>query len=101
MENEKNKRKLTFNKANLVTWVKDEVDFGDEEEKDEESLFCLMALDDKINEVFDPNLSCSSDDDVDEIDDLSHKLYDSLVRAKNDLKLKITKNELLIKKIMT
>ena len=46
MENEKRKRKLTFKKANLPTWGNDEVDSGDEKEKDEEALLCLMIVDD-------------------------------------------------------
>ena len=48
-----------------------------------------------MNEVFDSNLSCSSDDD-DDIDDLYHELYDSLVRAKKDLKLKLVENDSLV-----
>ena len=66
------------------------------EENDEESLLCLMAFN-EVTKVFDSNLSCSSDDD--EIDDLYHGLYDSLVRAKKELKLKIAKNESLLEKI--
>ena len=59
-----------------------------------------MALDDEITEVFDSNLSCSSDDDNDDdIDDVYHELYDSLVRTKKELKLKIVENESLLKKI--
>ena len=43
-----------------------------------------MALD-EINEVYDSNLSYFSDDD--EIDDLYNELYDSLTKAKKELKL--------------
>ena len=57
-----------------------------------------MALDDEIIKVFDSNPCCSSEDD-DDIDDLYHELYDSLVRAKKELKLKIIKNESLVQKI--
>ena len=96
MENEKRKRKFTFKKANLATWGEDEVDSDDEEKKDEEALPCLMAFDDEITEVFNSNLSCFSDDDDDDVDDFYHKLYDSLVRAKKELKLKIVENESLV-----
>ena len=63
-----------------------------------------MALEDESNEVFDSNLSYSSDDDDDDdddddMDDLYHKLYDSLVRAKKELKLKILENEYLLGKV--
>ena len=64
----------------------DEVTSDEEEEKDKVALLCLKALNDEIIEVFDLNLSYSSDDDND-IDYLYHKLYDSLIRAKKDLKL--------------
>ena len=97
LENEKRKRKLTFKNANLVTWGEDEVDSDDKEEKDKEALLCLMAFDDEANEVFDSNLSCSSDDD-DDMDDLYHELYNSLVKAKRELKLKIVENESLLEK---
>ena len=98
LENEKRKRKLTFKKTNLATWGEDEVHSDGEEKKDEEALLCLIALDDEMTKAFDSNLSCSSDNDG-EIDDLYHELYDSLVKAKKDLKLKIVKNESLIEKI--
>ena len=74
MENKKRKKKLTFKKANLVTWDEDEVDSNEEEEKDEEALLCLRTLDNEIIEVFEPNFSCSSDDNND-TDDLYHELY--------------------------
>ena len=98
LEKGKRKRKLTFKKANLAS--DDEVDSRDdkEKEKDKEALLCLMALNDEINEVHDSSLSYSSDDDND-IDDLYHELYDSLVIAKKYLKLKVAKNELLIEKL--
>ena len=59
-----------------------------------------MVLNDEIIEVFVSNLSCSSDDDDDDddIDYLYHELYNSLVRAKKELKLKIVENESLIEK---
>ena len=44
-----------------------------------------MALDQDPSEVCDSNILISSDDE-DDIDDLYHELYDSLVRAKKDLK---------------
>ena len=75
--------KFTFKRANLVTWGEENVDFSDEEQNDKEALLYLMALDDDINEVYDSNLFCSSDDY--EINDLYNKLYDSLVKAKKDL----------------
>ena len=57
-----------------------------------------MAFDNDIDKVYDSNLSCFNDDD--DIDDLHHELYDSLVKARKDLKLKkITKNDVLFKKI--
>ena len=56
-----------------------------------------MALDNKINKVYDSNLSCSNDDD--EINYLYHELYDSLVKEKKDLKSKIAKNDMLHEKI--
>ena len=96
LENEKRKRKLTFKKANLVAWSEEEVDFNDEEENDEYTLLYLMIFYDKVNEVFDSKFSCSSNDD-DDINDLYHELYDSLVRAKKKLKIshcfKCLKNE--------
>ena len=57
-----------------------------------------MAFDDEANKVFDSNLSCSSDDD-DDMDDLYHELYNSLVKAKKELKLKIVEHESLLEKI--
>ena len=98
MENEKRKRKLTFKKANLTTWCEDKMDFSDEEEKDEKALLCLMAFDDEANEVLDFNLSCSSNDD-DDMDGLYLELYDSLVRGKKELKLKIIENESLLEMV--
>ena len=85
LENEKKKRNLTFKRANLATWGKEEVNFDNKEEKDEEAVFCLMALDQVSSEVFDSNLLTSSDDEND-IDDLYHEFYDSLVTVKKDLK---------------
>ena len=79
----------------IATWGEDEMDSSDGGEKDEEALLYLMAFDDK---VIDSNISCSSDDD-DEIDYLNHKLYDSLIKAKKDLKLIIGENESLLEKI--
>ena len=61
--------------------------FEDEEKKEEEAHLCLMAFDNEIDEVYDLNLSCSSD--YDEINDLYHELYDSLVKVKKYLKCKI------------
>ena len=85
------KKEVTFKKVNLATLGENEVNFSEEEGKDEEALFCLMAFDDEVTEVFDSNLSCFSDND-DDIDDLYHELYDSLVKAKNELKSKFVKN---------
>ena len=56
----------------------------------------LIAFD-EMTKVFDSNLSYSSDDD-DDIDDLYHELYDSLVRVKKELKLKTVENESLFEK---
>ena len=75
--------------TNLATQGEDEVDFNDEEEKDEEALLCLMAFDQDSTKVLDSNLFSFGDDDDDDIDDLYHELYDSLVRAKKELKSKI------------
>ena len=56
-----------------------------------------MALDNEIDEVYDSNLSYSSDDD--KIDNLYHELYHSIVKAKKDLKSKMAKNVILHEKI--
>ena len=56
-----------------------------------------MPPGDDIIELFDSNFSCFSDDD--DIDDLSHQLFDSLIKAKKDLKLKIVENMSLLEKI--
>ena len=88
---------MTFKKANLTTQGEDEVDFGGEEEEDEKALLCLMALNDEIITTFDSNFPCSSDDN--DIDYLYHKLYDSLVRFKKGIKMKMAKNESLTQKI--
>ena len=56
-----------------------------------------MVFDNEINEVFDSKLSCFSD--YNDIDDLYHELYDSLVKAKKYLKNKLVKNTLLHKKL--
>ena len=98
LENEKRNRKFTFKKSNLPTWGEDELDSNDEKEKDEKALLYLMAFDDEVIDVFDSNLFYSNDDD-DEIGDLYHKLYQSLVKAKKDSKLKISKNDSLVEKI--
>ena len=82
---------------NLATWGEEDVDFSDEEEKHEEDLFCLMTLDCEFDEIYDLNLSCSSGDD--DIDNLYHELYNSLVKTKKDLKSKIVENELVVDKI--
>ena len=55
-----------------------------------------MALNNDIDEVYDLNLSYSNDDDI---EDLYHKSYNSLVKAKKDLKSKIAKNDVLFEKI--
>ena len=73
-----------FNKANLATQGKEDIDFRDDEEKEEESHPYLMALNDEIGEIYDSNLSYSSD--YDEIDDLYNELNDSLVKANKDFK---------------
>ena len=96
LDNRKRKKQLNFKKANLVTQGEDEVDFDDEEEKDKEPLLCPIALDDEITKVFNMNLSYFSDDDG--IDDLYHELYESLIRAKKDSKMKTIENESLLKK---
>ena len=44
------------------------------------------------------NLSSSSDDE-DDIDDLYHELYDSLARAKKELKSKIVEIDSLVQKV--
>ena len=49
-----------------------------------------MAFDDYKNEIYDSNLSCSSEDD--EIDFLNNELYKSPVKEKKDLKSKLAKN---------
>ena len=54
-----------------------------------------MTLDNDIDEVFDPNLSYSNDDD----DIHYHELYDLLVNEKKDLKIKIVQNDILLEKI--
>ena len=97
VENEKRKRKLTFKKANLVTWGEEDIDPDEEEEKDEEALLYPMAFNDDIDKV-ESNLSCSSNDD-DEVDDLYHELYDALVRVKKELKTKHAEIDLLNEKI--
>ena len=97
MENEKRKRKITLNKPYLATLGEDIMDSNNEEEKDEKALFCLIAFDDKVTKVFDLNIFFSSEYD-DEIDNLYHKLYDSLVKDKKYLKFKIAKNESLVEK---
>ena len=56
-----------------------------------------MALDNEINEVYDSNLSCSSDND--EIDYLYHKLYNLVIKAKKDLKSILIENPMLHEKI--
>ena len=58
-----------------------------------------MALDNDLDEIFDSNLSYSSDDDDDDIDYLYHELHDSLVKAKKELKLKIVENKSFLEKI--
>ena len=77
-------RKLTFKKANLATWGKEEVDSDDKEEKDEEALLYLMTFNDEVNKVLDLILSCSNNDS-DDINDLYHELYDLLVSTKKEL----------------
>ena len=57
-----------------------------------------MALDLESNEVFDSNFSCFSDND-DDMDDLYHELYDSLVKVNKEFKLKIVENKSLLEKI--
>ena len=44
-------------------------------------------------------MGSDSEDGDDDLDDLYHELYDSLVRAKKELKLKIVENESLLQKI--
>ena len=92
------KRKLTFKRSNLATWGEDEVNSSNEEEKDEEALLCLMILDQDPSDLFDFNFSTSSNDE-DDIDDLYHELYDSLVRAKKKLKSKIVEINSLVQKV--
>ena len=87
---------MTFKEAKLATWGEEDIDSNDQEEKDEEVPLHLMALDNDINEVYESNLSCSNDDDIDYF---YHELYDSLVKAKRDLKSKIAKNDVLFEKI--
>ena len=45
------------------------MDSSEEEDKDEEALLWLMALNNDIDKIFDLNLSCTSDGD-DDIDDI-------------------------------
>ena len=56
-----------------------------------------MVFDNEIDEVYNSNLSCSNDED--EMDDLYNQLYDSLVKAKKDLKNKIAEDALLHEKV--
>ena len=96
LKNARKKRKLTFKKVNLATYGKEDIDFGNNEEKEKEALLCLIALDDDKNEVYDSNLSYSSKDD--EIENLYNELYDSFIKENKDLKSKIA-NQLLLDKI--
>ena len=57
-----------------------------------------MAFDQDSTKILDSNLSSSSDGE-DDIDDLYHELYDSLVRAKKELKSKIIEIESLVQKV--
>ena len=57
-----------------------------------------MALDNQIDKEFNSNLLYSNDDD-DDMDDLYNELYDSLIRAKKELKLKFVENESFLEKI--
>ena len=56
-----------------------------------------MTLDNEIYEIYDSNLLCSSDDN--EIEESCNELYDSLVKTKKDLKIKLAKNAMLHKKV--
>ena len=73
------------------------MDSGDNEDKEEEALHCLMEIDDDIIELYDSNLSYSRD--WDEIKDLYNELYDSLVKHKKELKNTLAKNKSLLEKI--
>ena len=52
-----------FEKKNLTTWGENNTDVGDDKEKEEEALLCLMAVDNDSNEVYDSSFSWSNDDD--------------------------------------
>ena len=58
------------------------MDSKNEEEYEEEAILYLMALDDDVNEEYDYNSSCSSDED--EINDLFNEfVIDQLKIRKN------------------
>ena len=87
LENERKKRtKHPAKKAHLATWGDDDIDSGDEEEKEEEALLCLMAIDGENMEVNDSDLN-SSDDENNDVDDLYSELYDDLIKAQKNVSL--------------
>ena len=84
-ENERKKKtKQLVKKAHLTTWGDEDIESGNEEEKEEETLLCLIALEDKNIEVCDSNLNTLNDNGV---DDLYTKLYDDLIKAKKNVSL--------------
>ena len=80
LANERKKRKQLLKKP-ISLQRDDEVNFNKMEEKEDETLFCLMALEDEEIEVYDISLSSSNDNDI---DDLYSKLYESLLRTKKE-----------------
>ena len=87
---------MAFKEANLAIWGEKDINSRDEEEKEDEAHLYLMEFDNKIDEVYNSNLSCSSDNK--EIDYLYIELYESLVKVKKDLKNELAKNAILQKK---
>ena len=63
--------------------------------KKKKALHYLIALNDDISEVYDSSLSYYSDGD--EIHDLYNELYDSLVKAKKELRQAKKKKKILLK----
>ena len=92
LEKEKGNNKFTFKKGNLTTLDEEDVDSSDNK-----PFFCLIALDDDVNKVYNSNLPCSSDKD--EIDDLYNELYNSLFKFKKKLKNTLAKNKYYLERL--
>ena len=90
-------RENSLKKVNLAIGGKDDIGSNDDEKNEKEALFCFMAFDNDINKVYDFSFPSSNDDN--EKDDLYNELYDSLVKAKKDLKSKLAKNTMLHERI--